>query len=152
MRLDHLLSKEHLARTSRGCGSRAALETFALEVVLTGGTLTSRPSEFEALLVQPACRWERGGPGEGGPGALLGPEGTGRSSEWTSPRWLRASAAADVRIVVGAWSSVAGCWWGCGDRWGGGSVTDRASWHRTVRVLLRGRRAGGEFRLDPPVA
>ena len=51
---------------------------------------------FEALLVQPACRWERGGSGAGGPGALLGPEGTGCSSEWTSPRWLRASAAADA--------------------------------------------------------
>jgi hypothetical protein len=47
----------------------------------------------------------------GGPGALLGPEGTGRSSEWTSPRWLRASAAAEsgsggcLRVLPGAASS-----------------------------------------------
>jgi hypothetical protein len=84
-------------------------------VVLTGGTLTSRPSEFEALLVQPACRWERSGSGDGGPGALLGPEGTGRSSEWTSPRWLRASAAADVRI---GWVPSGAGWVRLRRRWG----------------------------------
>ena len=61
MRLDHLLSKEHMAQLFAcrvfGSGgwlvvSRAAPETFALGVVLMGGTLTSRPIARGALSVQ----------------------------------------------------------------------------------------------------
>ena len=51
MRLDHLLSKEHMVG-GFSCRSRAALETFALEVVLTGGTLTIRLALMGRLLVQ----------------------------------------------------------------------------------------------------
>jgi hypothetical protein len=59
VRLDHLLSKEHLAGERKLSRSRPTLETFALGVELKGGTLTSRPSPHATPLVQPVRRWER---------------------------------------------------------------------------------------------
>ena len=82
MRLDHLLSKEHwpvilLGDMSR---SRATLETFALEVELKGGTLTSRPSRSRRTPSTAGLPvGTEGASGGGGPGALLGPEGAGRT-------------------------------------------------------------------------
>ena len=75
MRLDHLLSKEHLAPAVPA--SRATSWTFVPGWLLKGGTSTTWPSPpFQS--VHPACRegtLERGGR----PGTLLGPEGTGAS-------------------------------------------------------------------------
>ena len=130
MRLDHLLSKEHLAagRSCHGVGgvSRPMPVPSVYGVVLTGGTSTTAHLCGGWRLV----RLRSSGRGEGtvaawcggGPGTLLGPEGTagwllsrGRASGglplWGEPAW-----GGGLRVVTGVVPHRFGGGWrtGCG--------------------------------------
>jgi hypothetical protein len=92
VRLDHLLSKEHLARALRGCVSRAMSRRVPGMAAHLWGTGYSSCRVCWRGLVRLPLRggWNGAAGGPGGAGTLLGPEGTGVSSSRAGfPAWRR---------------------------------------------------------------
>ena len=121
MRLDHLLSKERLARlvrpVGRGVGFRATAWTGVPGWLLVGGTSTSWLLVHRRVSTSVPCSGWRGTRGGGGwSGTLLGPEGTGvwsglsRAASSVEPLGLGLLLLVALLLVVVAWGWVgAGC-------------------------------------------
>ena len=107
MRLDHLLSKEHVTASRHGVWCRAApgprwpvtLDGLhASGVVLEGGTLTSSAGIVSLLLVRPFGVWNAVVGGVRSVGTLLGPEGAEYPLSRSGPIVCR-TAAVPVGMV-----------------------------------------------------
>ena len=128
MRLDHLLSKEHLALADTRLGSRATSQTNVLRWLLISGALAIRSERRAQLASTVIALWcndmESGTEVATRPSTLLGPEGT--AAGW-SPQLDR------IPVRLGE------------PRWGAGTarILRTAQWTRASSVVAKLVRAHG---------
>ena len=125
MRLDHLLSKEHLALFLSSDGGGGGVQGWLAPLVRGGGAAHGWNIDMRLMvpgagvvLVQPACWWERAvGWRVVGRGTLLGPEGTGFGVWFARGAGLRSyrsrpvgwGVGVGVGCGVGVWSLLENC-------------------------------------------